>query len=50
VIVRRLGDIDGELRIAQPEEQDGLMAEKQRLHREVQALGVPRFKYLDRAR
>ena len=50
VIERRLGEIDGELRIAQPEEQDGLLAEKQRLYREVVALGVRRYKSFDRAR
>ena len=44
VIERRLTQIDGEMRIAAPEEQDVLLAEKQRLHREVVALGVRRYK------
>ena len=44
VIERRLAQIDGEMRIAATEEQDALLAEKQRLHREVVALGVRRYK------
>jgi hypothetical protein len=44
LIERRLDEIDGEIRIASPEEQDALLAEKQRLHREVVALGVRRYK------
>jgi DNA primase len=44
LIERRLDAIDGEIRIASPEEQDALLAEKQRLHREVVALGVRRYK------
>ena len=44
VLERRLNEIDGEIRIASPEEQDALFAEKQRLHREVIALGVRRYK------
>jgi hypothetical protein len=44
LIERRLDAIDGEIRIASPEEQNALLAEKQRLHREVVALGVRRYK------
>lgn len=50
VIERRMNEIDGELRIASPAEQDALLAEKQRLQKEVVALGVRRYKSFDPAR
>lgn len=49
-IRRRLREIDRELRIASEEEKDELVREKERLHRDLAALGAGRFKSFDPGR